>query len=109
MQTDPLAVEIGSRIRSLRTGRGMTGAALAAELKIPASALTAWEHGRVAPSAHSLLALMRALACGPSDLLPAGEARAARPLPERLKQLPPEALADVERFVTLLERAHRIE
>jgi len=106
METDPLALRIGARIRALRIERGMTGKALAAELQIPATQLTAWERGRVAPSARSILVLARALSAEPATLLPA-EAFDARTLAARVQRLPEAALPDLARFLSILERAHR--
>ncbi len=105
MQTDPLAVEIGARIRALRVDRGMTGTALAAELGIPATQLTAWERGRVAPSARSILVLARALGSEPASLLPAQDLE-AHVLAKRVALLPEAALPDLARFLAILERAH---
>ncbi len=105
MQTDPLALEIGARIRALRVERNMTGKALAAELGIPATQLTAWERGRVAPSARSILVLAQALGSEPASLLPIQDLE-AHVLARRVGQLPAAALPDLARFLALLERAH---
>lgn len=107
MATDPLAVQIGARIRALRIQRGMTGKVLAAELQIPATQLTAWERGRVAPSARSILVLARALGAEPATLLPPAEAFEVRTLAARVQQLPEGALPDLARFLSILERAYR--
>jgi transcriptional regulator with XRE-family HTH domain len=105
MDTDPLAVEIGARIRALRVERGMTGKALADELEVPATQVTAWERGRVAPSARSILLLARALGCEAARLLPGGTPEAGA-LSARIARLPAAALADLASFVALLEKAY---
>lgn len=106
MATDPLAVEIGARIRSLRTSRGMTGKALADELALPPTAITAWERGRVIPGGRSLVLLARALGCRVSALLP-DEGAGSDELLVRIGRLPAPARIELERFVALLERAER--
>jgi transcriptional regulator with XRE-family HTH domain len=105
METDPLAVEIGARIRAQRVEREMTGKALADELEIPATQVTAWERGRVAPSARSILLVARALGCDPASLLP-GEVPDASAISMRVARLPAAALPDLARFVALLETAY---
>ncbi len=106
MDTDPLAVEIGGLIRALRIERGMTGKALAEELAIPATQVTAWERGRVAPSARSILLVARALGCEAARLLP-GSTPEADAISARIARLPTAALADLAGFVALLEKAYR--
>ncbi|GAA1204227.1 helix-turn-helix domain-containing protein [Prauserella alba] len=52
---------LGARIRSLRTGRGVSLRALSAELGISPSALSQIERGRMRPSVTRLLQIMSAL------------------------------------------------
>ncbi|MCR3719336.1 MULTISPECIES: helix-turn-helix domain-containing protein [Prauserella salsuginis group] len=52
---------LGTRIRSLRTGRGVSLRALSAELGISPSALSQIERGRMRPSVTRLLQIMSAL------------------------------------------------
>jgi len=106
MQTDPLALEVGAQIRALRTERNMTGTALASLLAVPATQITAWERGRVVPSARSLLLLARALQCPASALLPDG-ASDRDGLVARVTQLPARALPELASMLALLERAYR--
>lgn len=105
MQTDPLAVEIGERIRAQRAARQMTGRALAEKVGVPATTVTTWERGRVIPGGRSLILLARALGCRASAFLPDDDDAAA--LFARIERLPAAALADLERFVAVLERAER--
>lgn len=106
MQTDPLAIEIGERIRAQRAARQMTGRALAEKIGVPATTVTTWERGRVIPGGRSLILLARALGCRASALLPDDDGAVA--LLARIERLPAAALADLERFVALLERAERV-
>lgn len=105
METDPLAVEIGARIRAQRAAREMTGRNLAEKVGVPATTITTWERGRVVPGGRSLILLARALGCRASALLP--DDGAPTTLSARIERLPATALADLERFVSLLERAER--
>jgi transcriptional regulator with XRE-family HTH domain len=107
METDPLAVEIGSRIRAQRAACDMTGRLLAEKVGVPATTITVWERGRVIPGGRSLILLARALGCRVSALLPDDDGGAAT-LSARIERLSAGALADLERFVSLLERAERI-
>lgn len=105
MATDPLALEVGAQIRALRLARGMTGKALAAALGVPGTQVTVWERGRVVPSVRSLLLIAQALECDPTELLPVRRTDAAE-LAARLATLPAACIPDVERFITLVERAY---
>ncbi len=105
MATEPLALQIGAQVRALRVQRGMSGKALAEELGVPGTQITAWERGRVVPSARSLLVLGRALKCEPAAFLPA-EAPDAAALAARVARLPALALPDLARFLVILERAY---
>ena len=105
MATDPLALEVGAQIRGLRIQRGMSGKALAEALGVPGTQVTVWERGRVVPSVRSLLLLARALECDPTALLPPRSADVAG-LSARIAVLPAASVPDLERFVTLLERAY---
>jgi transcriptional regulator with XRE-family HTH domain len=106
METDPLAVEIGARIRAQRAACEMTGRLLAEKVGVPATTITVWERGRVIPGGRSLILLARALGCRVSALLP--DDGGAATLSARIERLSAGALADLERFVSLLERAERI-
>lgn len=106
MDTDPLAIEVGARIRAVRLERGLTGAELSRRLGVPSTALTAWERGRVVPSVRTLLSLASALGVAPAELLGAEIVDVAL-LAERIGRLSPTALAELARFVDLLERAQR--
>lgn len=105
MQTDPLALEVGAQIRALRTERGMSGKALAGLLKVPSTQLTAWERGRVVPSARSLLLLARALHCPAAALLP-DLASDRVGLVARVERLPARALPELASMLAVLERAY---
>lgn len=107
METDPLALAVGAQIRALRIQRGLSGKALAAQLGVPGTQITAWERGRVVPSARSLLLLSRALGCEPAVFFPA-QTPDPEVLAARVQRLPPGALPDLARFLAILERAHGI-
>lgn len=107
METDPLAVEIGARIRAQRAAREMTGRSLAKAVGVPPTTVTVWERGRVVPGGRSLVLLARALGCRVSALLPDDEGPTAT-LSTRIERLSAGSLADLERFLTVLERAERV-
>ena len=67
-------MELGERIRELRTQRRMSQEALAAQLDISRQAVAKWENGTSMPSTANLLALCEVLQIELTELLSAGQA-----------------------------------
>lgn len=67
---DPLYVEIGARMRELRSGSRRTQAQVAEAAGIDASFYGQLERGRNVPSVKTLVAVARALGVEPGALLP---------------------------------------
>lgn len=81
---DDVLAGVGPRLRALRTGRGVTLAALAAETGLTPSTLSRLENGRLRPTLEQLLPLARAHGVPLDDLVaapPTGDPRVhLRPL-----------------------------
>lgn len=72
IDTDGLAVEVGRRIRALRTAAGLSGRKLAAAAGLSQPFLSQVESGRTTASLSSLYRIAAALNTPPAELLPAG-------------------------------------
>ena len=104
-QGSPIAVQIGARIRAARQARNLTARALAKAVGIPAPHISNLETGRVEPRSSTLLALAKAIGCRPADLLPTEASLDRGALEARVAALPDEALPELDRLLSLLERA----
>ena len=75
-------MELGSRIRALRTARGLSQETIAERLQVSRQAVAKWESGASLPSTANLLALC-ALFDVPPEALTAPDAAPARPAGRR--------------------------
>ena len=98
----PVAVEIGDRIRTARLRRGLLALELAQKVGISAPHLSNLENGRVEARVATLLGLAAAIGCPLAELLPTAATRAQ--LLARVNALPDASLPALEQVLSLLER-----
>ena len=104
---------LGSALRSAREAQGLDRKQLAELVGVAPSQVTRWEADEKIPSVQSLVALARRLELRTADLF----ALSGLPVPDELTSLPamlraeyalpPEAIADIQKYVTDVARRYR--
>ncbi len=97
----PLYDEIASRLRRQRELRRLSQQELASELGVASNTVSRWETGTSKPRLEDLDRIARTLGLGIGDLIPQNSSAGSddlNRLVRTLQGLPPEDLAEVERF-----------
>ena len=107
------ATTLGSTLRTAREAQGLDRKQLAELLSVAPSQVTRWEADEKTPSVPSLVALAKQLELRTADLF----ALAGLPIPDELTslpamlraeyELPPEAITDIQQYITDVAKRYR--